>query len=146
MPVISKELFRRIEHELYNYQDNVRKLNERRAEAIYGTPRHEEGRSKGCASDPTAMRGIKLAKLDESEQARWLECIHAALENMPRELKMLVKLTYFDGFRWWQVAERMHVSRSLYFAWRENAVMHVVLAATQMGLIEPVKFQEKNAG
>lgn len=137
MPVISKELFRRIEHELYNYQQHVRELNERRAEAIYGTPHHEEGRSKGCASDPTAMRGIKLAKLDESEQARWLECIHDALHLMPTEYKRLVKYKYFDGLKSDVVADRLHISRALYFVWREYVILYIAMLATQKGLVKP---------
>lgn len=146
MAIIDKDLFRRIEHELYNYQQNVQKINERRTNILYGTPYPSEGRNKGRISDPTSARGVRLADLGESEEAKWVECISAALRAMPRELKALVKYTYFDGYKWWQVADKIHISPSLYYAWRENAVLQVVLAATQAGLIAPVKFQEKNTG
>ncbi len=143
MPIISKELFRRIEHELYNYQEHVRELNEARAEVLYGTPHRFEGKSKGCASDPTAVRGIKLARLDETEQAKWVECIHDALEAMPTEYKMLVKYRYFDRMRPDMVARKLHISRSLFFKWRENIVLHIVLLATERDLVRP---SEKAAG
>ena len=146
MAIIDKELFRRVEHELYNYQQNVRRLNDERESILYGTPYPSEGRSKGRISDPTSTRGSRLAELEHCEQTKWIECIHDCLKVMPREYKLLVKYKYFDNLKWWQVADRLHISASLYYAWRENVVLQLVLAATQTGLIQPVKFQEKNTG
>jgi len=144
--IIDKDLFRQVERELYNYQQNVRRLNERRESILHGSPYPSEGRSKGRISDPTATRGGRLADIEGSEQVRWIECIHDCLRVMPREYKMLVKYKYFDKLKWWQVADRLHISASLYYAWRENVVLQIVLAATQRGLIQPIKFQEKNTG
>lgn len=137
MPVINKELFRRIEHELYTYPQHVRELNERRAEALYGTPQRREGRSKGRVSDPTAARGDRLARLSESEQAKWVECIHEALKLMPMEYKMLVKYRYFDKHKTDDVADKIHISRALYFVWREYVILYIAMLATQKGLVQP---------
>jgi hypothetical protein len=138
VPIISKELFRRIEHELYNYQQHVRELNEARAEALYGTPHRQEGRSQGRISDPTAVRGIKLAKIDNEEQTKWVQCIADVLEDLrkqeKREYLMLIKLKYFDRLPVWKCCERLHIGRTLLFQWQREVIEHIGARAIERGL------------
>lgn len=136
---IDRDTFRRVERELYNYQANIRTLNEKRGSILHGSPYRFEGRSEGRLSDPTSIRGGRLADLNNSEQAKWVQCIHDALQIMPTEYKTLVKLKYFDQLRTDTIARRLKVGRTLYFSWRENVVLYIAILATQRGLMQPIK-------
>lgn len=138
MGLIDRDLFRRVEFELYNYQANARKLRERQEEILYSTPYPSEGRSEGSVSDPTMARGLRLARLNESEQAQWVQCIKDALQLMPPEYRDLVRYKYVDGLKVEEIADRLHISRAWYFVWRENVVLYIIVLATQRGLIKPI--------
>jgi DNA-directed RNA polymerase specialized sigma subunit len=145
VPIIDKKLFARIERELYNYHGNIQEINEQRQEIMYGSPMSDtSSKSEGRISDPTAMKATRLAKVAESEQSRWVNVIHDAIQKMPAEYKFLIKLKYFDGHGNKMVMDRLHVSQSAYYEWRENIVMGILLLATQRGLIKPLndEFQE----
>lgn len=143
MSIIEKTLFRRVEYELYNYHKHLKEQAERREELLHYTPRpYAEGNSEGYVSNPSETKGITLAHLTEGEQGQWLEVIHDSFTQLPREMKMLVKYKYFDGVKNEAVAMKLHISRSLFFEWREDVIIRIVLLATQRGLAKPIK--EKN--
>ena len=140
MAIIDKTLFRKVEYELYNYQKHVKELNEHREELLHYTPRPEVGgRSDGHISNPSESKGIKLAHLSESEQGQWLSLIHDSFQLLPREHKALVKYKYYDGLQNETTAIKLHISRSLFYEWREDIVLRIVLLATQRGLVKPIK-------
>jgi hypothetical protein len=58
---------------------------------------------------------------------------------MPAGYKKLIKLKYFDCLRTDVVARKLKIGRTLYFSWRENAVVYIAILATQRGLIKPIK-------
>jgi len=145
MAIIEKALFRKVEYELYNYQAHVKELNELRAEILQAGPEKAElpYLRSNIASDTTGKKGVKLAEVTESEQARWVEVIHDSLRLLPRELKMLVKYKYFEGMRNERVAMKLHISRSLFYEWREDVIIRIVLLATQRGLVKPFREKEQ---
>lgn len=146
MPIIDKKLFTKIEKELYNYHSNIREINEQRQEILYGAPMPDSiSKSEGRISDPTAMKVAKMSKLKDSEQGRWVDLIHDAFYKMPAEYKFLIKFKYFEGDSNNVVMDRLHISQSAFYEWRENIIISILLLATQRGLIKPFneKFQEK---
>lgn len=148
MAIIEKSLFRKVEYELYNYQAHVKELNEMRAEILHvGPDKTEVPYLKGnVASDATGKKGAKLAEIMESEQAQWIEVIHDSVRRLPRELKMLVKYKYFEGMKNEAATMRLHISRSLFYEWREDVVIRIVLLATQRGLIKPIREKKSKNG
>lgn len=145
MAIIEKALFRKVEYELYNYQTHVKELNELRTEILQAGPDKAElpYLKSNIASDATGKKGVKLAEVAKGEQARWVEVIHDSLRLLPRELIMLVKYKYFEGMRNERVAMKLHISRSLFYEWREDVVIRIVLLATQRGLIRPFREKEQ---
>jgi len=145
VPIVEKSVFKRVERELYTYHQNLRDQANRRLALLHSTPRPDSiGRSEGHVSDPSQVKGVNLAAISESEQARWLNVIHDAFHSLPTDYKMLIKFKYFDKYRNEVVADKLHISRSRFYEWRENIVLYIVLLATQRGLIKPIK--EKEAG
>jgi DNA-directed RNA polymerase specialized sigma subunit len=140
VPLIEREVIKRIERELYRYPENVKNINLKREELLHSTPR-PEGETSGTnyISNPTLVKAVKLTEIAESEEAQWVELITDAMKTLPWEYQALIKLKYFEGMRNSSVAEALHISRSLYFAWRENAITYLVLMATQRGLLKPIE-------
>lgn len=146
MPIIDKKLFSRIEKELYNYHSNIQAINERREEALYSSYKPDSvSKSEGRISDPTATKAIEMSRTGETEQGRWVAVIHDTFQKMPFEYKQLIKFKYFDGGSNNAVMDKLHISQSAFYEWRENIIISILLLATQRGLIKPYneKFQEK---
>lgn len=140
MQVVGKDVFRRVEKELYSYPGYLIMLQEQRQDILYATPRREtEGRAIGHVSDPTLARGIKLAGLAEGDTGRWANLIQYALSQLPREQQQLVKYKYFDGMKNDLVGEKLYISRRVFYVWREDIILYIVLLATQRGLLRPLK-------
>jgi hypothetical protein len=142
LAIIDKNLFRKVEGELYNYQRNLRELNEARLDILYGGAERPKAGSmpEGHVSDPVGEKGRVMAGLWDSEQGRWIEVIHDTFQMLPRELKMLVKYKYFDGITSpYDLAMKLHISVSLFYEWREDVILRMVLLATQRGLVQPIK-------
>ncbi len=141
MAIIEKSLFRKVEYELYNYQAHIEELNELRAEILHAGTGKSELRSlvQKFVSDTTGKKGVKLVELMEDDQARWVEVIHDSLRRLPRELKLLVEYKYFNKMKNETAMLKLHISRSLFYEWREDVIIRIVLLATQRGLAKPFK-------
>ena len=134
--VISRDLFRRIEYELYSYQTNKSKIDSERSKILHGSPPPAGGLGSSGVSDPTCRKASKLAELDESEQARWVRCLDDALRGMSEKKQTLVKLKYFQHLKAEIIARRLRIGRTSYFSLRENVILTIALVAAQRGLIK----------
>lgn len=140
MTVIETDVFRYVERQLYSYKDNLNRLQELREGVLHSSPRPEmEGRPMTHKSDPTALRGIKLAEISGSREAQWVDIITEILKRLPSDQRRLVELRYFKGHRRLPVWEELHISRSLFYAWNERVITLLVLLATQRSLLAPIK-------
>lgn len=131
MPLIDKQIIRKVENQLRSYPQYLMDT----AEQLYGTPKPEGERTCPTlkVSNPTMQRGVGLAELSEG----WGGVISQALRQMPGEHKQIIQGMFFKGLRGWQVADMLHVSVPVVYAWKDNAVMMVLLMATERGLIKP---------
>lgn len=138
MTVVENDVFRLVERQLYSYKNDVLSLAEQRELVLHSSPKSEhEGNSKANKSDPTALRGIKLAAIDDTNTARWVSIISYAMTRMPEEQRKLVRLKYFEE-RKDNVWDELHISRTLFYHWRERIVWFIILLATQRGLLRPI--------
>lgn len=86
MTVIDGDVFRYVERQLYRYKGNLRRLQDELEGVLHSSPRPErEGRSKAHKSDPTALRGVKLAECSGSRDAQWVDVITEILKRLPPE-------------------------------------------------------------
>jgi hypothetical protein len=108
-------------------------VKEQRDEIILGSHYPDVSVSGGELSNTTQSKGMRLAQLETG----WPELIQYALEMIPMEQGLIVKYRYFEGRSPDVVADKLHISRTLYYAWRDNLMFFLVLKATQKGLIDP---------
>ena len=136
MPLISKRVVRKIEDELHAYPMKSKETKERRENIIHGSSRPEVSVSGGALGNSTQSKALKLAEINNGD---WFELISEALAAIPMEYKLLITFKYFEGKTNDLAAEALHISRALYYAWKENAILCICLLATQRGLIDPME-------
>jgi hypothetical protein len=137
MALISKQIVRKIESELYSYPQKIKEINEQREEIMNGSHYPDVSVSGGELSNATQSKGMRLAQLETG----WTSLITEALGRMPGEYTALVKGIYFQHKSVSRVSEEMHISQSLGYAWKDNLIFYIVLMATQRKLIEPFELE-----
>ena len=133
MALISKQIIRQIEMQLYSYPQNIKTINEQRDDIINGSHYPDVSVSGGLMSDTTQSKGMRLAQL----KTGWTELIEDAMRRMPGEYLTLIKGIYFQHKQVSRVADELHISQSLAYAWKDNLIFFIVLMATQRKLVEP---------
>jgi hypothetical protein len=132
MALISKQIVRHIEGELRSYPQKIKMVKEQRDEIILGSHYPDVSVSGGELSNTTQSKGMRLAQLETG----WPELISQALEIMPMEYSLLLKYTYFENKNYDRSSEALHVSKTLYYAWKENAILMIAFMAAQKGLMK----------
>lgn len=132
MALISNQLIRKIESELYDYPLNLKKLNEQRDDIMNGSHYPDVSVSGGEMGNTTQSKGLRMAQLEKG----WTDLITESLATMPMQYSLLIRHKYFKHKDNMSTAEALFVSRTIYFAWKESALMCLAFLATQRGLIE----------
>lgn len=140
--MVSQRAFDKVIGVLYNYPQSKADLEQRRDDVLHSTPKRSEGRQGGRTSDTTGLRGAKLAEINDTESARWVDCITDALQMLPEKSRQLLELRYFQKQKTDVVAYEMCVSNAWYFVLQEQVLRDVMLYATQQGLLRPVDARE----
>lgn len=130
---IEQRVFKYVEHELYNY-DNTKKMLQQYREAILeSSPGQQEIKVQTGTGDPTAKKAILLvssAFIIRAEQT--IQAIERSLAMLSEEHRKLFKLKYQDCLPWQEVMIELGVSERTYFRMRRELVITV---AQQLGLI-----------
>jgi len=134
MALISRQIVRRIETELYSYPQKMKTLNEQRDDIMNGSHYPDVSVSGGEIGNTTQSKGMRLAQLETG----WPDLIEDALRRMPGEYRTLVNGVYFQHKPISRVSEEMHISQSLGYVWKDNMIFYLVLMATQKRLMEPI--------
>ena len=132
MALISNQLIRKIETELYNYPLNLKELNEQRDDIMNGSHHPDVSVSGGEMGNTTQSKGLRIAGLEKG----WTDLITESLATMPMQYSLLIRHKYFKHKNNMATAEALFVSRTIYFAWKESALMCLAFLATQRGLVK----------
>ena len=135
MALISNKLIRKIESELYDYPLNLKELNDQKDDIMNGSCFPDVSVSGGEMGNTTQSKGLRLAQLETA----WTDLITEALATMPMEYSLLIRHKYFKHKNNDMTAEALFVSRTMFFAWKDNAIMCLAFMATQRGLIGPME-------
>jgi hypothetical protein len=138
LALISKSIIRKIESELYDYPLNLKTINEQREDILHGSHYPDVSVSGGEMSNTTQSKGMRLARLETG----WVDLITEALVSMPMQYSLLIRHKYFGHKNNDMTAEALYISRALYFAWKESAILCLALIATQRGLVNPTESQQ----
>lgn len=131
---LDRAVFRYIEHELYNYDETKREIEELREDIIEKAPLKEVVPGTGFISDPTARKAIKLVTSTAiARMERTVRAIDRALARLSDEHRQLFDLKYRQCLSWQKICDEMPVSERTYFRLRRELVYMV---AVEMGLAE----------
>lgn len=145
MRIIDRATYRKIEHFLYGYHRIKEEIEKERAEIIERGAAQVDVSGKGRSqhSDPTAIKGIKLADNPVlAEKENWVKVIDKTIHNLKgTEKGNLLNLQYFENLGRYKICQRLHIERRTYFSWRNDIVYYVALLAQKYNLIDVEKVQ-----
>jgi RinA family phage transcriptional activator len=131
--MISRAVFRYVEHELFNYAETKQQIKELQQNIIESTPFAETIPGGGHISDPTARKAIKLVTSTAiARMERNVRAIDRAMKLLPEQHQMLFELKYQQGKSMARVCDEIPASERSYFRWRKEIVEVV---AREMGLV-----------
>ena len=133
MALISKQIIRHIEGELRSYPQKIKMIKEQRDDIIFGSHYPDVSVSGGELSNTTQSKGMRLAQLEKG----WLEVIEKSMNNMPNEYKTIIHYRYFKGYSPDVVADKLYLSKTQYYVWRDNIIFDLLLRAATAGIIDP---------
>lgn len=133
MALISKRIVLKIETELRSYPRNIKIVKEQRDEIILGSHYPDVSVSGGELSNTTQSKGMRLSQLETG----WPDVIGKSMDNMPNEYKSIIHFRYFKGYSPHAVANKLYLSKTQYYVWRDNIIFDLLLRATKEGLIDP---------
>lgn len=144
-----------LEHYLYNYYDEVRKLHNIKKNIIEASPsQFQEAGGGGInhMSNPTELKGIKLASnKDIIEKEKWLKVVKDVIKNAEIHDKLygtkyytLINKKYFDELGEEQICNELNIERATYYFWKREILMMGINLATAIGLIKYDDFLKKS--
>ena len=137
MALISNQLIRKIETELYNYPLNLKELNEQRDDIMNGSHYPDVSVSGGEMGNTTQSKGMRLVQAEVG----WVDLITESLATMPMQYSLLIRHKYFQHKNNAMTADALFVGRTIYFAWKESAILCLAFLAAQRGLINSAENQ-----
>ncbi len=128
--------YKLIEHELYNYDDTVERLDVLR-EQIINRPSIENGDrvQSNKTSNPTLTKTMELITNAEVEyMSRVVRAINTALLLLDEQHNEIFIRRYKKKENWRQTLSNMYICQNVYFKKRRELIQMV---AVQMGLAKP---------
>ena len=91
--------------------------------ALHGSPTRDDasGAPKGVKSDPTAIRGINLARIDEQ-----LSVIDKSIQIIPKDVRQAVLDNVIYKVPAWHVAGKYHCGEATVKRWRARFLWEIV--------------------
>ncbi len=135
---VPRAVFRYIEHELYNYKETKKEIQELREDIQEGmsVPLKEAVPGRGYISDPTSRKAMKLLTSKAlKKMVGNVTAIDRALNRLNDDHRQLFVLKYQHALHWKKVCSEMPVSDRTYFRLRRELVLMV---AAEMGLLAEV--------
>lgn len=144
---------RTLEYFLYNYFNELRKLQEIKNDIIDTSPMQGEyidGKVKRPA-DPTAIKGVNLASnKDIIKKEKWLKVVKDVIKNAEIYDKlhgtkycMLINKKYFDELGEEQICNELNIDRSTFYAWKKEILSMGINLAAAIGLVKYDDFFKK---
>ena len=108
------------------YARQYPRLCRMRDDLLHGAPNKADTASapKGVKSDPTAQRGINLAKIDDA-----LSVIDKALAKLPQEYRQAILDNVLFKLPSWHVAGKYHIGEATVRRWRARFLWEVAEGA-----------------
>lgn len=136
---INKPCYRYIEHELYNYNNLVKEMEEIQDEIINAspTPSGERVQSSGL-SDMTSSKALKLVtntRIKRIEDTlKGIETGIRILKTSPETRKYeLLQMKYFDcQYTDSRIAQELNISIETFYRWKRQIIL---IMAMHMGLV-----------
>ena len=131
---VNRSIFRYIEHELYNYQQTKKDIENMRESIIEGKSATENGTGKSdTISDTTGNKATKLVSTTALlRMERVVNAIDISLDRLGEQYQKFFHAKYQERYTTVKTCIQLHLSESTYY--RHRRVL-VEMVAEQLGFI-----------
>lgn len=136
--VISKKIIFEIEWQLGRYQQLKQIVEEGKMNIILSSNGNYDNiysKTGGIYTDETGNKAVKLCDTVMAEE-KWIKVIEQTLEFFAGTgVDLFLEKKYFKKKKIDEVMYELHIEKTTYYRWREEAIMYVCMKAIQDGLI-----------
>jgi RinA family phage transcriptional activator len=128
-------LYKYLEFELRYYQENMKELEQLRADIIEATPNAPEAKisKTNKVHRPVEQKVLGLLDLRRAIQLEKLNfAVHKAYERAPEDMQKFIKLYFWEDLPWQQVIIEVSISEKCFWQWRDKILTAIAL---DLGLI-----------
>lgn len=132
---LARDIFRYVEHELYNYDSSKGEIQDMREEILLSSPCPSVTplSSTNSVSDTTGKKAVSLVSSRAiSHMARIIKCIDGALARLNEDHLLIFELKYRQRLPWQRVCDEIPMTRTTFFRVRRELIFMV---AYELGLV-----------
>lgn len=136
---MERQMYRKTEYYLYNYYSIKTELKEARENIINAGKREYDISGVGISyhTDPTAMKALKLTSPEMKEKEKWLKVIEVTMKRyMGTRKGKLFEEQYINNSGEKYICNKLDVSRTTYYNWRNEIVNFAMQVAIEENLIK----------
>lgn len=134
--ILDKEICKKIEYYLYNYESEHEQLELEKEDIIFGVKSGfiDGGRSNLMGSK-TEMSALKL--IENRKDSQWLEVIESVLDKFKgTEYEQIIELTYKEQYRVPKILRKLAMEKTAYYEKRNDIITYAAFKATEKGLVK----------
>lgn len=134
--ILDKNVCKKIEYYLYNYENQHEQLEIETEDIIFGVKSGpiEGGRSNQISSK-TESSALKL--MERRKDSEWLDVVESVLDKFRgTEYEQIIELTYKEQYRVPKILRRLALEKSAYYEKRNDIITYAALKATERGLVK----------
>jgi RinA family phage transcriptional activator len=132
---IPRDIFRYVEHELYNFDNTKEEIQAMREDIFYSSPAPGVTplTSTNSISDTTGKKAVSLVSSRAiSHMARIVNSIEGAFSRLNEDHLLVFELKYQQRYSWQRVCDEIPMTRTTFFRVRRELIFMV---AYELGLV-----------
>jgi hypothetical protein len=134
--ILDKNVCKKIEYYLYNYESEHEQLELEEDDIIFGVKSGivDGGRSNRISSK-TESSALKL--IEKRKDNEWMEVIKSVLDKFQgTEYEKVIELTYKEQYRVPKILKRLALEKSAYYEKKNDIIIYAAFKATEKGLVK----------
>lgn len=132
--ILDKNLCKKIEYYLYNYEEEYEQLQLAEDDIIFGVKSGPiEGGRSNRVSNKTEDSALRL--IEKRKDNEWLQVVESVLKRFKgSEYEQIIELTYKEQYKVPKILRRLALEKSAYYEKRNDIITYAALKATERGL------------
>jgi hypothetical protein len=134
--ILDKNVCKKIEYYLYNYESEHEQLELEEDDIIFGVKSGiVEGGRSNLVNSKTENSALML--IEKRKDNEWLGVIESVLDKFKgTEYEQIIEFTYKEQFRVAKILRKLALEKTAYYEKRNDIIVYAALKATERGLVK----------